>query len=430
MSSLKMSSGVEIRMSMNLAKHLKIIVPFAFGFFLSYVFRVVNAVLAPQLLSELDINAADLGLLTSVYFITFAAFQLPLGILLDRFGPRRIEALLLLVAALGAALFARADSLAGLVAGRALIGLGVSACLMAAFKAYVLWFPRQRLPMINGLQVAAGGLGALFATAPVQALLQFTDWRGIFTGLAGVTLLAAAIVFWVVPRDPVPQERLRWSDQVNGLRTILTSLQFWRVAPWSTLNQASFLALLGLWLGPYLRDTLALDAAAAAHTLFVSACGMVVGYIGLGLLAERLSRRGIAPMRVGAAGMFVFIIMMIWMTLQLPHRHFLFWGLFGLFGTSGIITYAVLSQRFAAELAGRVNTALNLLVFVAAFAAQWGIGAVIDMWPQAETGGYAQAAYRAAFCMLLLLQTASVAWYWLAGRRLARSGHQGSEDRL
>jgi MFS family permease len=407
-------------MQLNLAKRLHIILPFALGYFLSYAFRVVNAVLAPHLVSDLGVKAADLGLLTSVYFITFAAFQLPLGMLLDRFGPRRVEGLLLLVAAAGAFLFARADSLAGLVVGRALIGLGVSACLMAAFKAYVVWFPRQQLPMINGLQVAAGGLGALFATTPVQALLHITDWRGIFMGMAIVTLLASVVIFWMVPRDPVPRERLRWSDQLSGLRTILTSLDFWRIAPWSTLNQASFLAIHGLWLGPYLRDMMGLAGPAAANVLLLTACGMVAGYIGLGMIAERLSRRGIAPMRIGGTGMAVFIGLLAWLVFQLPHHNLLFWVLFGFFGTSGIITYAVLSQHFAAALAGRVNTALNLLIFVAAFGAQWGIGAVIDCWPPAVDGGYAAAGYRTAFGALLVLQTAAASWYWLAGRLMRR----------
>jgi sugar phosphate permease len=130
-------------MSLSFARKLQIFLPFAFGYFLSYLYRVINAVLAPDLVADIGLEAAGLGLLTSTYFITFAAFQLPLGVLLDRFGPRKIEAALLLVAGFGAWTFACAESLKGLIIGRALIGLGVSACLMAAFKAFVLWFPIQ-----------------------------------------------------------------------------------------------------------------------------------------------------------------------------------------------------------------------------------------------------------------------------------------------
>ena len=164
--------------SISFAKRLQVFLPFALGYFLSYLYRVINAVLAPDLAVDMGLDPSGLGLLTAVYFITFAAFQLPLGVLLDRFGPRKIEAALLIVAAAGAFVFANAGTLTGLVIGRGLIGFGVSACLMAAFKAFVIWFPKQQLPRINGFQMAAGGLGALAATSPVEWALTVTDWRG------------------------------------------------------------------------------------------------------------------------------------------------------------------------------------------------------------------------------------------------------------
>ena len=151
--------------------------PFALGYAISYFYRNTNAIIESDLVDELGLGPADLGLLTGAYFFSFAIFQLPLGILLDRYGPRRTEAVLLLFAALGAWIFSKADSLSGLILGRLLIGLGVSACLMAAFKAYVIWFSSGRLPMINGLQMAAGGLGALVATTPLQNVLSITNWR-------------------------------------------------------------------------------------------------------------------------------------------------------------------------------------------------------------------------------------------------------------
>ncbi|HIF11239.1 MAG TPA: MFS transporter, partial [Sneathiellales bacterium] len=130
---------------------LRIFVPFGLGYFLSYFYRAVNAVISEELTQDIGLTAADLGFLTSTYFLAFALFQLPLGVLLDRYGPRRTEAALLIVAAAGAGLFSIADSVPVLTAGRAFIGLGVSACLMASFKAFVLWFPKERLPLANGI---------------------------------------------------------------------------------------------------------------------------------------------------------------------------------------------------------------------------------------------------------------------------------------
>ncbi len=159
---------------------LRVFLPFAFGYFLSYLFRVVNAVIAPDLVSDLSIDLSQLGLLTSTYFIAFASSQLPLGIFLDRFGPRAVESFLLIFADIGALIFASSHSFTGVIIGRAFIGFGVSACLMAAFKSYVIWFPEKLWPLINGFQMAAGGLGALSATTPVEWMLSVTDWRGLF----------------------------------------------------------------------------------------------------------------------------------------------------------------------------------------------------------------------------------------------------------
>lgn len=397
-------------------RQLKVFLPFALGYFLSYLYRVINAILAPNLAVDIGIGPSELGLLTGAYFITFAACQLPLGILLDRFGPRRIESSLLLVAAAGALVFARATTLSGLLIGRGLIGIGVSACLMAAFKAFVIWFPRQRLPQINGFQMAAGGLGALTATAPVEAALAITDWRGIFTALAVLSVLVAAAVFFYVPEQTAPGQGQRLSQQIRGIRKVLTSLDFWRIAPWSILTQSSFLSIHGLWAGPWLRDVAGFDRPAVARTLTWMAVAMVVGFSALGTAAERLSSRGLSTLLVAAGGMGLFILPQAVLLLQMTRWPVALWVVFAFLGTAGILPYAALAQSFPPQLSGRVNTTLNLMVFLFAFFAQWGIGVIIGRWPVSTTGGYATAGYRTAFGALLVLQLFAAAWFWLAGR--------------
>jgi len=218
------------------AAALRVFLPFAAGYFLSYLLRVVNAVIAPDLVSEMHLGPSALGLLTAAYFISFAAFQLPLGILLDRFGPRRVEAGLLVFAGAGALLFAGAETLAVLVLARALIGLGVCACLMAAFKAFVLWFPTQHLPMINGFQMAAGGLGALTATAPVEAAMGFVGWRGVFLILGILSLAVAAAIFCIVPEKEAPRQEEDFAAQLGGILRVYTSAVFWKIAPWTAMS--------------------------------------------------------------------------------------------------------------------------------------------------------------------------------------------------
>jgi MFS family permease len=396
---------------------LRVFLPFAAGYFLSFLYRVVNAVLAPELLRDLGMGPSTLGLLTATYFIAFASFQLPLGVLLDRFGPRRVEALLLLVAALGAFCFARAESTAELILGRALIGFGVSACLMAAFKAYTQWFAAEKWPMINGFQMAAGGLGALAGTSPVQWLLPWAGWRGIFLGLALCTLLAAALVFFLVPEKEPARKGERFGDQLRGIGEVFTSLRFWRTAPLTALSQAAFFAIQGLWAGPWLKDVVLLEPAAVVNMLFQIALAMIAGFIGLGALAGRLQRLGISVLASAVSGMILFMIIQLLLLVGPAGWSAPLWLGFGFFGTSGILAYAALSQNFPVHLAGRVSTAVNLLVFVAAFAGQWVIGIIVGWWPQAGAGQFAAAGLRTGFAFMLACQVVSLVWFIAAGRR-------------
>jgi len=392
----------------------RVFLPFAGGYFLSYLFRVVNAVIAPDLAADTGVDPAQLGLLTATYLITFAAFQLPLGILLDRFGPRAVEALLLLFAAAGAVVFALSTTLSGLIIGRALIGFGVSACLMAAFKSYVIWFPGPMLPRINGFQMAAGGLGVLAAFTPVELALRVTDWRGVFLGLGVLCVLMAVTVFTVVPESrqkPVPEP---FSRQIQGVFQVFGSLTFWRIAPLTMLSQAGFMAVQGLWAGPWLRDVAALDRAGAAACLSISAVAMIAGFIVLGLVTETLARKGIPVLYTAVTGMTVFIGVLGTMAVGATVPPQVIMALFGFFGTAGILSYTALTLSFAARLSGRVTTSINLLVFLGGFVLQWAMGAVINQWDPPLPGQYDPAGYRAAFLMVLGLQVLGLAWFFIS----------------
>ena len=409
---------------MGKATLMRVFLPFAAGYFLSYLFRVVNAVLAPYLAADIGVGPSDLGLLTSVYFITFASFQLPLGILLDRFGPRKTEAVLLLFAGLGAFVFSRADSLAGLVVGRALIGFGVSACLMAAFKAYTVWFERSKWPAINGWQMASGGLGALVATSPVQWLVSASDWRTVFMLLAGLSIVIAVVVLTVVPEKDTAATADSLGAQLRGIRQVFTSLKFWHIAPLVTMSQTAFLAIQGLWAGPWLRDVIGLGRDEAAAVLFWVAVAMMVGFIILGAAAARLSRSGISPGLTSACCMALFLAVQV-LVLVLPASfYFWVWLAFGFIGTAGIIAYAGLSQLFEAKLSGRVTTGVNMLVFVSAFSWQWIIGVIIEHWPVAADGSYNEKGFYYGFGLLIGCQLIALIWYVIGSRMLGRSLQQ------
>src|SRR5688572_18803647 len=253
-----------------------VFLPFAAGYFLSFFYRNVNAVISKDLAREFTLTPSDLGFLTSMYLLAFAAFQLPLGVLLDRYGPRRVVAALLCVAASGALIFALARDLTMLSVGRALIGLGVSAGLMGAIKAFTLWFPLNRLALLNGLYLAAGGIGGLSATAPAEALLGPFGWRVLFFLLAGMSVAASLLIFVVVPEKELPGKGSTLRDQIAGFGDIFASLPFWRIALPLVICHAGYLTLQGLWLGPWLYDVAGQPRAAVGGYLLVTALSYTV----------------------------------------------------------------------------------------------------------------------------------------------------------
>ena len=389
--------------------------PFALGYAISYFYRNTNAIIESDLVNELGLGPADLGLLTGAYFFSFAIFQLPLGILLDRYGPRRTEAVLLLFAALGAWIFSNADSLSGLILGRLLIGLGVSACLMAAFKAYVIWFSSGRLPMINGLQMAAGGLGALVATTPLQNVLSITDWRGVFTGLAIITVFASLFLWFILPEHQSSADKHpAIKTQLKEMGQIFRNPVFWSIVPLTALSNGSFLAIHGLWIKPWLRDVASLGEGDTTQLLFAMTLAIIVGYFSLGIFTERLSQLfDIGPITVGVFGMTLFLTAQFSMAYGWATSPLLLVVIFGFLGSSCILTFAGLAQIFPKKYSGRVSTILNVQVFMGAFIIQWGIGAIIELWPTTEIG-YDPASYQVAIGVLVLMQAAGLVWYLLS----------------
>lgn len=404
---------------------LRVLVPFTAGYFLSYLYRTVNSVIAPNLVDAAGLSAADLGLLTSTYFLFFALGQIPYGMALDRFGPRRVASVVITFAGVGALVFSQASSLEGLIAGRGLIGLGVGICLMASFKALAMWFPANKLPVVNGIFVATGGLGALAATAPVEALLGYTDWRGLFMGLGLITLAVAASIYLFVPRRGETAHtgapRTGLIAQFAQLKPVYVSRLFWAISPLTALSQATLFSLMGLWAGPWLRDVAGLDRVGVANHLLAITIGMIAGYLTLGAIAERLSRVGVKPLSVAVTGMFLFASVQVALCLEPVSLALPLWIAFGYLGSAGLLPYAVLSQHFGSKLTARANTGINFLVFVAAFAAQYGIGAVIGLWPETADGGYAPVAYQVAFGGMATLELLALLWFLVLRRRI--QGH-------
>ena len=387
---------------------MRVFLPFVAGYYLSYLFRTINGLIAAPLALELGFAAGDLGLLTSAFFLTFAAAQIPVGVLLDRYGPRRVQSALLVAAASGAALFAASDDFFLLLAARALMGLGVAGALNAGLKALVVWFPNDQLPLLNGFMVMLGALGAVTATLPADLLLASIGWRGLFALFAAATLGCAAAIYLVVPDTA----KAATGTATATLYEVYTDPRFWRVVPLSATTIGTAWALQGLWAAQWLTDVEGLNRAAMVWHLFVMAVAVSLGALLWGIAADRLRRRGIGPQALLGFAAAVAIAAQVALILRWPLPAYLLWAVIAAVGAATILGYAILSEQFPKELAGRANALLNFFHIGVAFAVQIGTGFVLQHWSP-DAGHYPQIAYQAAFGLNVGIQIVAGFWFWL-----------------
>lgn len=397
-----------------MSKELKILVLFACGYAISYVYRGLNIGFAPFMAHDIGLSATDLGLLTSLYFLGFAGAQLPAGVMLDHFGSRRVTAALLLLAAAGATLFGLAHDFAALLLGRLLIGVGVSVCLGGAFKAIAQWYPTHRLPLANGVVLAVGGLGGVAVGAPLSWLLDLFDWRSICLGLAGLTAATSALIWLGAPEAAVTHRGDSLRQQLGGIRDVLRSGMFWKIASLSATSQAVFYTMQSLWMAPYLHDVSGFSAARAASIVSVVGLAMMVGSVAFGAIARAFERYGFSVYAFAGVGMALFIVVQGLIMARVPMPAMLLWAAYGMVGGTGVLSYAVFPKYFSSHLLGRVNTSMTLVIFLLTFALQIGVGVMLNRWPThtAMDGvHFAPDAYLAVWGLLVGLQAVAGVWY-------------------
>jgi len=385
--------------------------PFALGYFMSYLFRAVNAIVEGELVRDIGLSPSELGLMTAAYLAAFALFQLPLGILLDRYGPRRVQAVLLSVAAIGAVVFAFGQSALMLTVGRALIGLGVAGGLMGGFKSVVIWVSEPRRALANSFVMSAGAIGLLVATRPLQEATDMFGWRQVFLLLAGVTFLVALVIFFIVPEKQSAGSSDTLERQVGDLARIFRDPAIISLAPLLGTTAGVHIAIQTLWAAPYFRDVMGAGREEVANLLFYMAASFFFGILFTGAAADWLARRGVSLLTVMLGFMVIYLVAQIGIVLQIKEYSLIFWLAFGMTGQVAILAYPWLATYFGSSLSGRAHTAVNLLIFGCAFIAQYVMGAIIELYPQPAPGQYDPASYETAFGAFLALQLAMLAWF-------------------
>ena len=393
-------------------RHLRVfivvVLPFAAAYYASYFFRNIDALISHDLDVDLKLGAAHLGLLTSVYFLAFAFVQIPAGILLDRFGPRRVQSTLLLFAAIGAALFGLASRFEFLLIGRALIGFGVAGSLIAGLKAIALWFPKDRLPLVNGCFIMIGTLGVISATVQAEWLLHFIGWKTLFVSLAGLCVACALAIFIVVPEAPSVKPTTK--ARSIQYKMIYADARFWRLAPLSMMCISTAWALQGLWAASWFFDVEGLEHPAIVRRLFVMAISLSFGALLFGVVADQLRGRGVRPRTILCCIAIIFILAQIALVLDIPISSFLIWPIIASTGAATVISYSVLSEYFPIEILGQANSALNTFHIGGTFVIQAAIGLIVGLWT-GEGGHYPAIADRTALGVNLAIQVLALGWF-------------------
>ncbi|MEP6791083.1 MAG: MFS transporter [Ramlibacter sp.] len=380
---------------------------FAFTYFFSALLRAITATLSPTLTQEFALRSRDLGLLAGGYFLGFAAIQLPLGTWLDRHGPKKVILAFLSVAVAACIAFSLATSFSGLLAARALCGVGVSACLMAPLTGFRRWLTPHAQLRANSWMLMTGSFGMVASTLPVQWLVPVFGWRPLFWGLAAALLLAMAVIAWMVPHwdgEAAPRE-----GSPASYAEVWRHPYFRRMVPIGFFSYGGLIAMQTLWAGPWLVRVAGYAPLQAAGGLFTINLCMLATFWTWGMLNPVLARRGLSTERLIAWGLPLSFIVLATIIVAGSSAGALAWALFCVSSSFVSLAQPAVGMVFPAALAGRALSAYNLVIFGGVFTVQWGIGLMVDGFGAA--GLDVTGSFRAAIAVFLLCSIASYAWF-------------------
>ena len=389
---------------------------FAFGYFLSCLLRAITATLSPVLTLEFELMAADLGLLAGGYFLGFASMQIPLGYLLDKFGPKKIVSSFLLIAFIGTLSFALAQSFSGLLISRILIGVGVSACLMAPLTGYRIWFAENQQQRANSWMLMIASLGFLSSTLPVQLLLPSLGWRWLFAGIAGLILISIFLMLAFIPKwDHQKDESLENPVRQGSLSDVWKNKFFISVIPMGLFNYGGLMAIQTLWAGPWMIRVAGYTPLESATGLFWINITMLVSFFLWGYFLPRITNLGFSALKILKLGLPVSFLVMLTIIILGSKAGAFYITLFILSSIFLSVTQPAVGLSFQSHLAGKALTSFNLLIFLGTFIMQWVMGLVIDL---VKNYGYTEIiGFKAAFSFFLFLSLISYIFFLIINKK-------------
>lgn len=373
----------------------------ALMYVLVYFYRVSLAVVAGDITRELGLTPQQLGTLSGILFYVYGVAQIPLGPMIDRLGSRLVISGCGLLTAAGGILFSQAESLEMAMTARILIGIGTASVLMATFAIFSHWYTRQEFGRVSGFMVAVGNLGNLSATAPLAFSVAAIGWRSSFLAIGLLQVVATLLVYTAVADRPEKGETNTGSaapptGMLQAWKEIFGSRDFWFLGIISFFWYGNYLALQGLWGGPYLMELLSLSRQSAGHLLMFTSIGFICGSMVTDTVARRLFR---SHKRTLLAGQFCLLLLMCSFLgpaerMPLPLVAALFFAI-GLAVSSGVMIYPIIRAMFRLEIVGTALTSLNFFVLLGAAVTQQAMGVIIGM--RSGGNGASPEAFHAAF---------------------------------
>ncbi|MDD9908055.1 MAG: MFS transporter [Ahrensia sp.] len=383
------------------------IVILALCYVLSHFYRSFLAVLSPLLSAELAMTPDELSTALGAWFVAFALSQFLVGILLDRFGPRRTNALMFgVLAGGGAVLFATADNGLVVLIAMILLGIGCAPVLMASLYIFKLRFDPSRFATLMSVFIAVGLLGNILGSSPLAWALDVLGWRNTVLGLAGVTILLAVLAWYVVAD---PEVERRDGEQRGGYLSLIKLREMWWILPLVATNYAVSGGLRGIWAGPYLDDIHGMTAAGIGQITFYMALALAAGSFCFGPADRFFNTRKWVVIPGASVGL---VALLVWALdpAMSPDRVAVVLVIIGFCSMSYGVLMAHATANIPDHLAGRGVTLVNFFNMGGVGVMQWITGGVY-----AQSGGAAPIdAYANVLWVYVLTLTAAIGIYMLS----------------
>jgi len=381
---------------------------FACGYFISALLRAITATLSPLLTSEFSLSAGDLGLLAGGYFLGFASMQIPLGYLLDKYGPKKIVSSFLLIAIIGTIAFALAQNFAGLLLSRILIGVGVSACLMGPLTAYRIWFADEYQQRANAWMLMVLSMGFVFSTLPVQILLPVIGWRWVFGLIAILIFLVILMTIFFIPKWKNNETNEELNNN-SSLSIVWKNQFFLSTIPLGLFNYGGMVAIQTLWAGPWMVRVSGYNPMESATGLFWINITMLIAFFIFGYILPKITKLGFETMKIMKIGLPISYLSLLMIIFLGNNAGALFFTIYLLTSIVLTLTQPAVALSFPTKIAGTSLTSFNLLIFVGTFIMQWGIGVAIDI---SKYLGFSETkSFQIAFSLYLIICVISYLYF-------------------